>query len=751
MLDEASTFFPLPAPAAGPLAAGVLHPALALAGVAAVAIPIVIHFLNRRRFKTVQWAAMEFLLQAMRRNRRRVRFESLLLLVTRCLVVGLLGLALARPFGCADTALARAAGREAGLHVFVIDNSASMAYRHERPDADTHLARAKQLGAALVGRLGGGSEQVAVVTAAAPAAGVISSPSFDLAAATAAIENLKQTMRGTDLAGALAEAVRIADDVPAGTPKTLHVLTDSTAASLAGSERLAEVSGEAASRYQIVWHSLAAPGQSNQAVTRVRSGDPLVRRGFDASFFAAHQRFGGVPTETTLAWRLDGNPTGGTASVTPAAEAAEAATGDASIQNALQDGRPHVLEAALTGGDAFPFDDARRRVVEEVRQLPVLLVEGQRVLGGSAGMGGSGAFLSLALQPGQDAGYVSVTRISDLELAGRALAPYRAVVLAGVGNIAEPTAQALADFARNGGTVIIWLGEAVGSDNYNSVLLPRGLLPGPLVRRVTATDESLIGFDFSPQSVHPYLAAFRGAARSGLDVPAIRQYWQVDLPTSAQADVVLRYLPPAPSAAGDPAVVTWGLGDGRVLLVTTAAGDPDWTLLPLKDNYLAFVHELLGHAVGETAGGGVAWQTLTVGDRLVVPPAAQVSGEPALTGPDGQPVPLRREIRADGVGVWQSGPLEFPGVYQLATGERTLPVAVNLAAAESDLRPLDEAGVVAALGDVDLTWSGDELPTPAALGAEQDRADFGWALLLAVLLLAGFECFIAMRFGRHRR
>ena len=61
------------------------------AGLAAVSIPIIIHILNRRRYKTVTWAAMEFLLRAMKKNRRRLRFEQWVLLATRCLLVFLLG------------------------------------------------------------------------------------------------------------------------------------------------------------------------------------------------------------------------------------------------------------------------------------------------------------------------------------------------------------------------------------------------------------------------------------------------------------------------------------------------------------------------------------------------------------------------------------------------------------------------------------------------------------------------------------
>ena len=88
------------------LAVGFVTWGFALAGAAAMAIPIIIHILNRRRFKTVTWAAMEFLLRAMRKNRRRLRFEQWVLLATRCALVLLIGLALARPLGCANPATA---------------------------------------------------------------------------------------------------------------------------------------------------------------------------------------------------------------------------------------------------------------------------------------------------------------------------------------------------------------------------------------------------------------------------------------------------------------------------------------------------------------------------------------------------------------------------------------------------------------------------------------------------------------------
>ena len=71
------------------------NPLLAVAAAAgAVAIPVVIHLLNRKRYRIVPWAAMRFLLAAQRKTSRKVRLEQILLLVVRCLVLLLLLLAM---------------------------------------------------------------------------------------------------------------------------------------------------------------------------------------------------------------------------------------------------------------------------------------------------------------------------------------------------------------------------------------------------------------------------------------------------------------------------------------------------------------------------------------------------------------------------------------------------------------------------------------------------------------------------------
>ena len=65
-----------------------LHPSYVLPwGMALAAVPIVIHLINRLRYRRVRFAAMKFLLKSQERNRRRLLIEQLLLLLLRIGIV----------------------------------------------------------------------------------------------------------------------------------------------------------------------------------------------------------------------------------------------------------------------------------------------------------------------------------------------------------------------------------------------------------------------------------------------------------------------------------------------------------------------------------------------------------------------------------------------------------------------------------------------------------------------------------------
>jgi hypothetical protein len=73
-----------------------LHPGLVAAGLAAAAVPILIHLFSRRRVRRVRWAAMAWLDAALKRHQKRLRIENWLVLLLRVAALAVLGTALAR-------------------------------------------------------------------------------------------------------------------------------------------------------------------------------------------------------------------------------------------------------------------------------------------------------------------------------------------------------------------------------------------------------------------------------------------------------------------------------------------------------------------------------------------------------------------------------------------------------------------------------------------------------------------------------
>ena len=78
---------------------------LLLFGAAAFVIPLIIHILNRSRFRTVEWGAMHLLESVIKVNHRRFRIDQLILLLVRCSIPVLLALCLARPVLTGSSAL----------------------------------------------------------------------------------------------------------------------------------------------------------------------------------------------------------------------------------------------------------------------------------------------------------------------------------------------------------------------------------------------------------------------------------------------------------------------------------------------------------------------------------------------------------------------------------------------------------------------------------------------------------------------
>lgn len=92
-------------------------------GLFAASVPVIIHLLNRRRFRIVKWAATSFLLKASRESRGKKKLKHFLILACRALAIAALIFAVARPL--IGGFLGSGSG-SVGTVVLILDRSASM-------------------------------------------------------------------------------------------------------------------------------------------------------------------------------------------------------------------------------------------------------------------------------------------------------------------------------------------------------------------------------------------------------------------------------------------------------------------------------------------------------------------------------------------------------------------------------------------------------------------------------------------------
>jgi hypothetical protein len=126
---------------------------LLLAALPLVALPVIIHLINQRRYQTIRWAAMIFLLAANRMSRGYARLRQMLILLFRMLAIAGLIFAVSRPL--AGGWLGRAAGGRPDTTIILLDRSPSM--RQQGPGTViSKLEAGRQQLARTLGLLGSG-------------------------------------------------------------------------------------------------------------------------------------------------------------------------------------------------------------------------------------------------------------------------------------------------------------------------------------------------------------------------------------------------------------------------------------------------------------------------------------------------------------------------------------------------------------------------------------------------------------------
>lgn len=728
-------------PLTTPLLAFGFGNALILGWLAAAALPVIIHLWNKRKYREVPWAAMEYLLAAMRKNSRRIRLEQWLLLAVRTLIVAFVVLAMAEPF------LERAGfGFVAGtrtLKVFVIDGSYSMDFK---PGDQSRFDRAKTLTMQIVEDSPQGDGYTLVLMGSPPQT-IVGKPAIEKREFFDELASLKLPHSGADLTATLAKVAEIIRQAQGSGLSRIDVLFltdlqrttwDQEQLAAGGKALLTGVAQEAT--LSVI--DLGDGTAENLAVTRLSLAEPYAIAGRELTIAAQVRNFGAQPKLRHLVeLYIDGRRVNDSL-----IDVQPGATAQASFRHRFSAPGDHLVEVRL-GPDFLSIDNRRWLSIPVKEQLRALVIDGK-----PAGDGVSGAsdYVVLALNPNSDdptaRAAVRTEVASESALVERELDRYDAVFLCNVGQFTATETQLLRSYVNNGGGLVIFLGDRVDADRYNRELGAAGLLPAEIGRRATEAKYRFDPLDYR----HPLVAPFKGREQAGLLTTPVYQYFQLKADEHPAARVALAF------DGGDPAIVESPVGLGRVVLIATdgslSSVDPvtrsPWTTMAAWPSFLPLVQEMLALVASSQMDRLNVQVGDTIGERL-----RTLASKLSLTihTPGDQTESLRLTTDDDG-SRWSFSETQISGPYQVGAEAGANPsadlaatYAVNIDTRESNLARIDAS----------------ELPTEFTATVQSDADDPAGAslarhsglhrwLLYAVLLLLFAEVFLAWRASHAR-
>lgn len=731
------------------LALAFLNPLL-LWALPLAAVPIIIHLLNRRRFQRVPWAAMEFLLAAMKRNRKRLRMEQWLVLLLRVLAVLLLVALVSRPQlgggGLLGTRM---------HHVVVLDDSSSM---RQRSGTTTLFDRALDRVRALADDLGSrrDGDLFSIVRTSRPDTPDVWSQRVGPELGRRVGAQLKEFVGGDsspDFGKALQAAVQRAALVQEAARTEFYVVADQRAQDWATDDDKAKPAVQAAlaaMRPEVDHLTVLSVGgqHTNLAVVDVRLVDRIAIAGVPVALAIDVQNFGlDASQPTSIAIEIQGK----SRVVRPVPQLAPGERQAVPIAHTFHQPGPHRIEAQLEATDHYPLDDRRTLALEVRDRSRVLLVDGQ-----PDEDDGEVFFLQNAYDhTGEAISGIETQAVTELDFPETDLAPFDLVWLANLPAPSPATAERLAQFVAAGGGLVVSVGALVEPSRYNELFWQdgKGILPLPLGEIAGDPDRPehavLVGRDH--ELCRPLAEILELLTANVL---LVHRWIGIAEPARHEAAVIARIR----DTEGPPLLVTRSIGSGGGVALWAVTADKFWSNMPSTDLLLVFAHQLHRH---------LARRQDTTGNNLQPDGALRLQLDPGLYRPD----VIVRGIGGDGdeqtftataAAEGEAQPLQLLVPMQdlrqlsayeveVARHDGTLEprlIARNAALAESRLLPFSESAfgrLYPAELHTRITFLGEGAGIGTAAGAGEVWRWLAAALLAGLLL----ESLLAWRFGRR--
>jgi len=575
------------------LAQHFFNPAFMAGGAALVSAPIIIHFINRLRFKRVRFAAMEFLLQSQQKNRRRILLEHLLLLLLRILIVMALVALIARLI-LDPNQLSLFQGAKSH-HVVVLDDSGSMRDRWGETTAfDEALVVAKKIVAE--GSRRPDTQRFSLILLSKPDAALFTQRDVNeafLSEMEIKLENLKCSHRPLGLEAGFDAAKKLFEEDKAAV-KHLHVLSDFRKREWVDQKALSSAIKELDSADISVNLVKTVPeSHPNVSITELSGSVQVAVAGIPVRL-----KVGVKNSSTQLASQvgvsvyIDGQKL-------PMRIVFEKIEPETEIFRefdvVFDSPRNHKVRVNLEN-DALSEDDSRFLAVDVRLANPVLVIDGNP-------QADEAFYVQTALAPDVNVtGFAPLVENVDY-LRRHPIDQFQSIYLLNVPELAEDALAELENFVEQGGGLVWFLGDAIKPAYYNAKLYKegQGLFPVQIASapKVLFRDEITSSADLEITD-HPIFQIFQGQDNPLIETVHVNYFYPVVEDVNATTEnTQVNQIANLRNKA--PLIFEHRFGAGRVITSLTSAGPIpgadglDWNDWSRNPSYIVFQLELQKH------------------------------------------------------------------------------------------------------------------------------------------------------------
>lgn len=664
---------------------------LFLLGLAAVAVPVIVHLVRRTRAPRVEFPSLMFVRRIPQRTIRRRRMQNWLLFALRCLAFMLLVFAFVRPYfgsGQADT------NRGQRANVILLDTSFSLRYGNR-------FDQAKQRARAIIDETRG-NEPTTIVTFG-QSYEAQNKFTTDTGQLKSVLDSIKPDSTATDYAQALRGAEGLFKD-SAAADKRIVLISDFQAAG----KNEAEASYRLPSNIKLETIDVGEQSSPNLAVTDAGL-QPLIYQAKYADKLTA--RIANFSDEEKTGVRVEFQLNDHTVEKREIKIAArDSATVEFTGFNLNEGVNRGVI---VIEGDNFPFDNRFNFTLRRAEQMKALVIE-------TATRGRSESFyLRNALTTGENLPFnLEIKTAGSVNPAD--LSAYRVIILNDAA-VNQALAAGLVKFVEGGGGLVIAAGPHTEPAAFNQVF--QNFAPAKLEEAAKLRGDYVVMSEIKTD--HPIFEVFKRSGR----LATARVFGYVRATASEGAGVIARF------EDGSPALIESTRGGGKLLLFTSTL-DASWNDLPLTPIYLPLVRQM-ARRLGEREER--AWNL--VGQTFTVD-AAKDGTPPAVDAPSGERITDRKQTSAGELIV----AAREPGFYRLRYANNSDFAAVNVDSKESDLTRLNVEEFAAAVTGADPKAVSAAAANEKLSNEEiESRQRVWWMLLIAALLLFVAEGVLARR------